>query len=282
MSATPVVSELRSTPVIVVVDVVGVDLTRERVVGPEQRSGTVEVEVVEVVRGAGATAGDRLHVPVVAGAPGLWSEPLLRPGTRLVAFCDAAATGAQLLAPEHCTRLTTAEAVLADVRLVDRLQRRHLTADQLLASAEQHRAAAGALFADHVWVATRAALRTSLDRFDRLMSVAEHPGTRVEAQEAYLLAAHEDITFTGEFSAAHRARLVRAMLRAALDPRLGDRRRTLLATYLPGLVAVPEPLTAADVLAADPELRDAVVAELDDPRDPTTTSPALRAWLGEG
>lgn len=285
MSTSPVVSEIFTTAVVVLVEVVSSDLApATRRVGPAERSGTVQVEVVEVVIGTpGTEAGQRLRVPVtVGGVAGLWSAHWLTAGTRLVAFCDAGTTSETVLAAEHCARLRPAGEVLDDVRLVARLRRRHPTADQLLAAAEQHRGDAGDVFARYVWVAAREALRTGGERFDRLMRVAEDPDTRAEAQEAYLVCAYEDITFTETFPAEHRARLARAMLRSSLDERLGARRHDLLAVYLPNLLSVPEPLTADAVLDPDPALRDRVRAELADPRDPMTTSPALRAWLGEG
>ncbi|MHB1289479.1 hypothetical protein [Georgenia sp.] len=262
--------------------------------GIEQRSGTVTVRLADVLRGALAEApGDVLGVPVAqrrhtgrrpVGGLGPWAAAPTDPGAALVAFAAAAATLAAALDEAHCRRIVLAGAVLADLRRATGLLGTAATAEVLLAAAEGHRGEAGALFATFVWVAAREALRDSLDRFDRLMAVAEDPGTRVEAQETYLVAAHEDMTFTGTFSAAHRARLARAMLRSALDPRLGTRRRHLLSVYLPTLVGLEaeQTLPVADVLGDDPGLREQVRAELDDPRDPTTTSPALRAWLREG
>jgi len=215
----------------------------------------------------------------------------LDPGASLVAFCDGATSSlAEALTDEHCQLLTLAGPVLGDLRLALELQRRHATADVLLTEAERRRAEAGALFARYVWVSAREALRASLVRFDRLMAVAEDARTRLAAQEAYLVSAYEDVTFTGEFTDGHRARLARAMLRSALDPRLGELRSQLLGTYLPNLVTapLPNPLSPDAVFPSEVSdahgedagtLRDAVLTELDDPSDPATTSPALHAWL---
>jgi len=280
--------------------------TAEPGTGSERRTGTVTVRLADVLKGRiTEPVGTSVTIDVVlrrtGGArlgdvEGAWSHVPTDPGARLVAFCDAGTrTLAVALTEEHCQRLIVSGPVLADLRLAIALQRRSPTADRLLAEAERQRGDGGAVFARYVWVAAREALRASLDRFDRLMTVAEDPATRVEAQETYLVSAYEDITFTAAYPAEHRARLARAMLASTLDPRLGELRATLLGVYVPNLLATagPGPLTADDVFGAAPgrasaagavaepapDLRDALRVELDDPRDPATTSPALLAWL---
>lgn len=297
MSTYAVTSEVLDTPTIVqaVVEAADWGPWAPATTSVEERTGTLTVRLADVLRGTLAEApGDVVTVTAVqrrhtggrpVGGLGPWAAAPTDPGAALVAFADGAATTlAAALDEAHCRRVVLSGPLLADLRLATGLLRAGATADTLLAAAERHRGDGGALFAVFVWVAAREALRASLDRFDRLMTVAEDPDTRVEAQEAYLKAAHQDMTFTGAFSAGHRARLARAMLRSALDPRLGTRRRHLLDVYLPTLVglAAEETLPVADVLAGDTALGEQVRAELDDPRDPTTTSPALRAWLGEG
>jgi hypothetical protein len=306
MTTYAVTSEIFTAALVVQVVVERADLgdpVVEPGTGLLRREGVVAVRLADVLKGRLAeSVGDLVEVPVVVRRAdglrmrdtyGLWSLLPLDPGTRLVAFCDGRTRSlAAALTDEHCDRLTLSGPVLGDLRLALDLQRRHLPADRLLREAERHRGTGGALFARYVWVAAREALRASPERFDRLMTLAEHPGTRVEAQEAYLLSAYEDLTFTGEFPAAHRARLVRAMLRTALDPRVGELRGLLLQTYVPNLVTapLPEPLSPGavfDATAPDPDatnpdattLRDRVQAELADPRDPVTTSPRLTAWL---
>lgn len=258
-----------------------------------RRTGTVTVRLVQVLVGrVSGEPGSDATAHVVQRRPagrrplgflGAWSHVPTDVGTTLVAFCDAEArTVADALSTEHCTRLTLAGLVLADLRLAAATRRTAPTADQLLETAERHRATAGTLFARYVWVAAREALRTSAERFDRLMTLAEDEDTRIEAQEAYLVCAYEDLTFTGAFSAEHRARLARAMLRSALDPRLGALRTQLLETYAPNLVTAPMPAALAPAGTAPPELLDDVRAVLDDPQDPQATGPALRAWIEEG
>lgn len=303
VNESPVVSEVAQAAVVVAVDLVALDLA-EAAGGPggqpPVRTGNAEVEVVEVLKGrVAAAAGDRVTVPVeVRVNADLWGTA--RAGERYVAFCDAASTDLRvLLTPAHCHRLAPdafrvgapPPGVLEDVRLVRSAQRRHLTADRLIGEAAARRASAGPTYARYVWSATRTALRIGPARFDRIMTLAEDPATRREAQEAYLTAAYEDLTMTGAFDDGHRARLVRAMLRSSLDPRLADLRGQLLGVQVPNLVtaALPAPLTPAQVFDAAPgdtepephgeALRAAVLAELEDPRDPATTSPALVAWL---
>ena len=257
-----------------------------------RRTGTVTVRLVEVLVGrVTGEPGSDVTVDAVQRRPagrrpvgflGAWSHAPLDVGTTLVAFCDPEArTVAEALSTEHCTRLTLAGPILADLRLAAAARRRAPTADQLLETAERHRADAGALFARYVGVAAREALRTSIERFDRLMTLAEDEGTRIEAQEAYLVSAYEDLTFTGAFSEEHRARLARAMLRSALDPRLGRLRTQLLETYAPNLVTAPMPRALLPADTAPPELLDEVRTVLDDPQDPQATGPALRAWMEE-
>ena len=260
--------------------------------GAEIRTGTVTVRLADVLKGRIADpVGASVTVDVVlrrtGGARlgdvvGLWSHVPTDPGARLVAYCDAGTRSlAVALTDAHCVRLTESGPVLADLRTAVALQRRSPTADRLLTVAAEQRATGGAVLAQYVWVATREAVRASLDRFDRLMQVAEDPSTRVEAQEAYLVSAYEDVTFTDAYPPEHRSRLVRAMLRCALDPRLGALRAQLLGTYVPNLLAsaAAGPVTADDVFGGADTLRDQVRAELDDPRAPATTSPVLSAWL---
>jgi hypothetical protein len=306
MTSYAVTSEVYDSALIVHILIETVDLGDPR---PEpgttwlRREGTVGVRLADVLKGSvSESVGDVVEVPAVVRVVdgfrmrdvwGLWSLLPLDPGASLVAFCDGTTSSlAQALTDEHCQLLTPAGPVLGDLRLARGLQRRHPTADMLLTEAERQRAEAGALFARYVWVSARTALRASLVRFDRLMAVAEDAGTRLAAQEAYLVAVYEDVTFTGEFTDGHRARLARAMMRSALDPRLGELRSRLLKTYLPNLVTAPLPnplppeaVFPSEVSDAQGEeaaaLRDAVLTELNDPRDPATTSPALRAWLTE-
>jgi hypothetical protein len=312
LTPTPVPCEVLRAAVVVALDVVTVTLgepVQDQGVGPGLRSGSIELTVVEVVKGrVSASAGDHVTVAVaVRSNADLWG--MARAGDRYVAYCDGGSTDlAVLLTPDHCSELADDRdgSVLDDVRLVRALQRRHLTADRLLGEAELRRATAGPSFARYVWVAAREALRTRERTFERLMAVAEDPDTRVDAQEAYLLAAYEDLTFTGAFAVSARVRLVRAMVRSALDPRLGDLRSRLLGVYVPNLVRapLPEPLRPDEVFgpgaAARPgtpaeaaetdspteapaaDLLPALREELEDPRDPATISPALLAWLDTG
>jgi hypothetical protein len=288
MSVTPVRSEVLDAAVVVVLDVVAREVGDQSPALGADGTGTVELAVVEVLKGrVAATSGDHVVVAVEVHGSGRWTTATTRPGSRLVAFCAGGSTDLRvLLGPDARPDLVEDDGVADDVRLVRTVQRRHPTADRLLQEAERQRAVGGAAFARYVWVSAREALRTSIDRFDRLMAIAEDAATRVAAQEAYLVSAYTDITFTDDFSTAHRARLARAMLRSALDPRLGELRGTLLGTYLPNLVSasLPEPLTPEAVFddADGTGLRAAAVVELDDPRDPATTSPALRDWLATG
>ncbi|WP_324651566.1 hypothetical protein [Georgenia sp. H159] len=295
MSTYAVTSEVLDTATVLQVVVEDAALTEWELHAPTgllQRTGTVTLRLADVLAGdVTDPVGTVVTVPVLLLSPqgarpsdvhGLWAHLPADAGARLVAFSDPTPDLTAALTEPLCHRLTPSGPVLADLRLALRLKAAHPTADRLLAAAEQHRADAGGVFARYVWVAAREALRTDAGRFDRLMSVADDPATRAEAQLAYLVSAYEDVTFSEAFPDGHRARLARAMLRSALDERLATRRHDLLAVYLPNLLSVPEPLPADDVLGPDPGLRDAVRAELADPRDPTTTSPALRAWLGEG
>lgn len=290
MSEYAVSSEIVDAGLVVVVEVVAEDL------GPWvddgsmlTRTGTVGLRVLEVLRGRSRTAvGETATVDIVdrtaaarrpGGYHGLWSQVPTSIGTRLVAFCDSASTDlAVALTEEHCTQLVEASTVLDDLHAAVALQRRHLVADPLLTAAERQRATGGAIFARYVWVATREALKASVERFETLMQIASSPQTSVAAQEAYLVSAYEDVTFTGDFPQEQRASLVRAMLRSALDPRLGELRGHLVSVYVPNLVR-SQPLPAAVVFAADEQLREAVRDEVVDPLDPATTSPELARWL---
>ncbi|GAA3816148.1 hypothetical protein [Cellulomonas soli] len=293
-----VVSELLAAAVVVAVDVCAVDLAPGAggvpgsAPGLAVGTGTIEVELVEVVKGrVHAAPGEHVRVPVsVTSNADLWAS--VHVGDRLVAFTGGGSTDlAVLLTPEHCTSLRPAGAgsagedppgVLADVRLARAVQRRSPTVDRLLAEAHRRRGEGGAVFARYVWVAVRDAVRADAARFDMLMGTAEDPGTRLDAQQVYLVAAFEDMTFGADFPADRRARLVRAMLRVALDPRVGEWRAALLGTYVPALVRAPLPtaLVASDVFSpATADLRDAVRTELGDPRDPATDSSTVLAWL---
>lgn len=292
-----VVSELLAAAVVVAVDVRAVDLAPDAggvpgsAPGLAVGTGTIDVELVEVVKGrVHAAPGEHVRVPVaVTSNADLWAS--VHVGDRLVAFTGGGSTDlAVLLTPEHCTSLRpagggpggSAGGVLADVRLARAVQRRSPTVDRLLAEAHRRRGEGGAVFARYVWVAVRDAVRADAARFDMLMGTAEDPGTRLDAQQVYLVAAFEDMTFGADFPADRRARLVRAMLRVALDPRVGEWRAALLGTYVPTLVRAPLPtaLVASDVFSpATADLRDAVRTELGDPRDPATDSPGLLAWL---
>ncbi|MBZ2199658.1 hypothetical protein [Occultella gossypii] len=331
MNDNAVTSEIldASTIVQVVIDEADLGPWRDGAPGRQVRSVTLAVRLADVLRGSLTEAPrsvvtlevhqERLASGRPVGSVGLWSRVPVDVGARLLAFSRVGGDLADALAEEHLLRLEASGPVLADLRLALSLQREHPTADALLEQAERHHRDAGGLFARYVWTVAREALRTSIDRFDRLMRVAEHPETDVRAQRAYLVNAYLDMTQSAEFDTAHRARLARAMLRAALDPHLGALRSHLLQVFVPNLVRapVPEPLTPADVFAGagpgdsavsiQPEgagaagtdttaadatavdvttadgagLRAAVLAALDDV-DPATTSPALRDWLTGG
>jgi len=277
VSVSPVASEVLGAAVVVAFDV--------RAVEASGAGRAIDLEVLEVLKGrVASTPGDRVVVEVeVHSNADLWGTVTV--GDRYVAYCDASSTDLRvLLQPAHCAQLAIdrAAGVLEDVRLVRSVQNRHLVADQLLGTAEARRATAGPVFARYLWVAAREALRTSSERFARLMAVAQDAATRVDAQEAYLVSAYEDLTFSEAFPEQDRVLLVRTMLASALDPRLGALRERLLGTYVPNLVRLPlpRPLTPGEVFSAEDDLRDALRAELADDRDPATTSPALADWLG--
>jgi hypothetical protein len=294
MSQTPVVSEVASAGLIVHLRVESDRLGPWRPAGAHgrrERRGTLGLQVVEVLKGRlDATAGDVVDVPVVTrgSASGvvldrlpIWAHISTAPGSELVAFCDGATTDlAGQLTEEHCDQLVPAATVLDDLHLALGLQARHLTTAALLAEAGRLRAEGGPLFARWIWVTLRDALVASPERFGELMRIAEDPATRTDAQDAYLRAAYEDATVTMEHSREQRARLARAMLRAALDPANEPLRDPLVGTFIPNLVGaeVPEPLAAAEVFGDRAELeRQVRTAEL---------GGELAAWLapdgGEG
>jgi hypothetical protein len=111
-----------------------------------------------------------------------------------------------------------------------------------------------------LWVNVRTALVASPDRFAALMRIAEDPATVTSAQEAYLSAAYEDATVTEEWPTGSRARLARAMMRAALHPADAELREPVLGVYLPNLLRAPapEPLAAREVLGDRAELAEQV------------------------
>lgn len=297
MTDWTVTSELLDAGLVVAVEVVDVRLGDTEDDGSRVvRRGTVTVRVVEVVKGrsltpVGETADVDIEVRTSSGTRvpggwfGIWSAVPLEPGVVLVAFCDAGSADlAVALTDEHCTQLVPDGPRLDDVRLAQAVQRRSPTVDRLLDEAWRRRGEAGPVFARYVWIAVREAVVADAARFGRLMDVATDGGTRADAQEQYLVCAYEDATFSSAFPAERRAALARGMAAAALDPRLGELREHLLSTYLPNLVGAPapEPLTPAAVFADDEHLRDVLAAEVADPADPATSSPALSAWLREG
>lgn len=264
--------------------------------------GTVSVRLAEVLKGRiDDKPGEVVDVAVAvrrsqqsrpSDRQGMWSQVPVDEGARLVAFADAGTRGlGALLTDAHLLQLTTSGPVIGDVRTAVAWQRRHLTVDRVLALADDAAATTGAVLARWVWVATRAATAGSPERFARLMAVAEDLRTRIDGQEAYLTSAYEDLTFSEAFGPQQRARLVQALTRTALDPRVGELRATVIGVWLPNLVrsAVPEPIGPDEAFSPgggsasggqDPAaLRDALRAELADPRDPVTTSATLLAWL---
>jgi hypothetical protein len=121
-----------------------------------------------------------------------------------------------------------------------------------------------------------------VDRFNALMQIAEDPRTRTEAQEAYLLAAYEDATFTEELAKAQRARLARSMFRTALDEDSSELRELLLDTFIPNLIEAqaPEPLSASEVFGDEGELAEQVRADAADPQT-SAYSESLESWLSD-
>lgn len=294
MKTWTVTSELLEAGLIVALEVIDVGLSGPLSDGSEVvRSGTVTLRVREVVLGRSLpAAGETVELPIEVrrsagsrrpgGWFGIWSSVPLEPGQVLVAFCDGeSADLTEALTDEHCTQLVADRAVLEDVRLARSVQRRSPTVDRLLQTAWRLRGEAGPVFARYVWVSVRDAVLADQARFTRLMTIATDSQTRSDAEEQYLVAAYEDITFTAAFPDQRRSALAKAMATAGLDPGLGEPRQLLLGTYLPNLVnaPVPEPLDPAAVFADDKTLRDALVNEVTDPSDPATSSPQLSAWL---
>lgn len=294
MTATPVESEILRARQIVHARIASERMNPwqpEEDTGLFRRTGTLQVEVLEVLKGQVAAApGDTVEVDITergTGSPrvmdyyGIWAEVSTSPGTELVAFCDGSSGDLQaVLTDEHCEHLMSAESALEDVRLAMRLEKRRLTTDEVLAEAARVRSTSGELFARYVWARTRNAVVGSTDRFDALLRIAEDPGTRTAARETYLTAAYEDATFTEEAGTQQRARLARSMFRAALDPGTGELRDVLLTAFIPNLVEVgtPERMTAGLVFGDEPDLEARVLADADDAR--TSAYPgALRTWL---
>ncbi|WP_020579054.1 hypothetical protein [Actinopolymorpha alba] len=289
MTTTPVISEVLQAGLIVHVRLVAENLSAWQ---PEdagqRRTGTLTVEVVEILKGRLAVGpGASVEVQIVergsAGGLvldyyGIWAPVSTTPGTQLVGFCDGSSTDlADQLTDEHCTQLLPAAAtVLDDLHLALGLNVGRLTADQLIDEASRLRARGGARFARYVWVNVRNAVLASTDRFDALMRIAEDPTTTTAAQEAYLMAAYEDATVTAEWPASSRARLARAMFRAALDPATPELRDPMLGTFVPNLIGAqaPEALSAQEVFADRADLEEQVRS--------ATEAAHLRGWLGGG
>jgi hypothetical protein len=270
MTATPVISEVVVAALIIHLRV------EEEHMGPWQpdpdsgllrRQGTLRLRVVDVLKGRLDIApGESQELRIMERGTGsarvqdyygLWAHISTAPGSELVAFCDDATTDlAGQLTEEHCDQLVPARTVLDDLHLALGLQARHLTTAALLAEAGRRRAEGGPLFARWIWVTLRDALVASPARFEELMRIAEDPATRTDTQETYLRAAYEDATMTMDHTREQRARLARAMFRAALDPANEPLRDPLLATFIPNLVGaeVPEPLDAAAVFGDRAEL----------------------------
>jgi len=293
MTETPVISEILDAGLIVHIRVVSEELGpwEPEEGGMQQRSGRLAVEVVEILKGRlSVVAGDLVALNVVergsaggriADYYGIWAHVSTTPGSELVAFCDSASDDLRVaLTDEHCDELVPAELVLPDLRLAMTLDAENLTPDALLAEAARHRTEGGALFARYIWAKTRNAVVGSMDRFNALMQIAEDPRTRTEAQEAYLLAAYEDATFTEELAKAQRARLARSMFRTALEDDSAELREQLLDTFIPNLVEAeaPERLSASEVFTDETDLGERVRADATDPQT-STYSESLEAWL---
>ena len=289
MTTTPVASEVLEAGLIVHVRVTAENLSSWQPGdgGHQQRSGTLTVQVVEILKGRlDVQPGASVELQVtergsggglVLDFYGIWAHVTTTPGTELVGFCDGTGTDlAGQLTDEHCNELLTAATVLADLHLALGLDVRRLTADQLIAEAGRLRSVGGALFARYVWVNVRNAVVASADRFAALMRIAEDPTTTTAAQEAYLMAGYEDATVTGSWSAESRARLARAMFRAALDPATPELRDPVLGTFAPNLIgaAAPESLSASEVFGDRADLEERVRSA------PETAH--LRDWLRGG
>jgi hypothetical protein len=287
MTETPVVSEVLQAGLIVHIRVVAEDLSSWEAedVGYQRRDGTLTVQVMDVLKGrldvaSGATVDLPISERGSASGPvldfyGIWAHVPTALGTELVAFCDGTGTDlGEQLTDEHCEQLVEAATVLEDLHLALGLDVRGSTADQLIEEADRLRARGGALFARYIWVNVRDAVVESADRFDALMRIAENPQTTTAAQETYLMAAYEDATFTESWSAELRARLARAMFRAALDPATPELRDPVLGTLVPNLIeaAVPETLSAQEVFGGQAGLAEQVRSA------PEATH--LHMWLG--
>ncbi|MEV8377682.1 hypothetical protein AB0P21_33395 [Kribbella sp. NPDC056861] len=276
MTTTPVISEYAAAGLVVRLRIEDEQLPSWQ--GAASRSGTLGVRVLETFKGAVAANGV-VQLPVVEhgggglvfDSYGIWAQVPTVPGTELVAFCDGTDPDlASQVSDEHCSYLVPAEVVLADLRLLQRL--RPLTADQWLVEADRVRADAGALFARCVWVQVREAVVTDADRFNLLMRIAENGETATEAQDAYLLAAYEDATVTGDLPTPSRARLVRAMFRAAFDPGSSALHERLVETFIPNLLQAPAPIGVPEVFADQRELAERIRSE--------QLPGVLRDWIG--
>jgi|GEM_PF-4733097 len=289
MTETPVISEVVDAGLILHVRITSeqLDPWQPEDGGMVRRSGRLGVVVVELLKGRlSETAGDPVELDIVergsaggrvADYYGIWAHVSTAPGTELVGFCDGASTElAEQLTDEHCGQLVAAATVLDDLHLALGLDVRRLTADQLIAEAGRLRSQGGALFARYVWVNVRNAVVASADRLAALMRIAEDPTTTTAAQEAYLVAAYEDATVTGSWPPELRARLTRAMFRAALDPATADLRDPMFGTFIPNLIAGggPEPLSAPEVFGDRVELAERVRSAPEAAR--------LRDWLEGG
>jgi hypothetical protein len=289
MTTTPVVSEVLQAGLIVHIRVTAENLSgwQPEDGGHRRRSGTLAVQVVEILKGRlDVQAGANVELQItergsggglVLDYYGVWAHVSTAPGTELVGFCDGASTDlAEQLTDEHCLQLLEATTVLDDLHLALGLDVRRLTADQLIEAAGRLRVQGGALFARYVWVNVRNAVVASADRFAALMRIAEDPTTTTAAQEAYLTAAYEDATVTGTWPSELRARLARAMLRAALDPATPELRDPVLGTFVPNLIgaAAPEALSAPEVFGDRAELAERVRS--------APEAEHLRDWLAGG
>jgi hypothetical protein len=215
----------------------------------------------------------------VTGLPGVWSEPSVEPGMRLVAFCRSEGDRtAELLVEPACELLMPAENALVDARLAMRAETERLDVAALLAEAREVAASLGHLFVEYLWEAHGGAFLWDAKAFESLMQLLENPDLALIAR-ATLVSQLTTRFLAGPAAPANRARLALAMFRLLEIGQAAPLRDNILETFLPNLLGLPggaAQVTVDEVFRDHPDERrraESLVRELQ------PAAQALIQWL---
>jgi hypothetical protein len=169
--------------------------------------------------------------------PGVWSNIVINPGTRLVAFgASTSSTASAVVNDPDCLLLVPAGEALTEVRLALQNESNFSDLGRLLSSARPAAQQLGWLFGDYLWARHGAEAMADITKFNEIATFLEEPKLGKDARTTMLMAITTQVAM--QEPPNHIDRLAITLFRLLNMPEAEKLHDNLVGTYLPNLLGL--------------------------------------------